>query len=130
MRSSSSPLAKFNQPSGASVVEVTQLLDTSFLLTVFIDKNDVFIFFSKFFSLILINFISQRVQSSDSPLCLLFFLFVFHAILTTTNNHQIGSSFISYYSPFIRNSNDVKNFSQCPEKPVGTKLSIFGLISS
>ena len=45
--------------------------------------------------------------------------FVFHSKSGTANNHRTGLSDISYYSPFSRNSDDIKKLF-----PVSRKIAV------
>ena len=53
--------------------------------------------------ILFINFFVPTIENGEElwiRVCFSFF-FVFHAKSATTNNHQIGLSDISYYSPFF-----------------------------
>ena len=51
--------------------------------------------------------------------------FVFQAKSGATNNHQNGLSYISYLSPFIRDSKDVKNFRKTSKIVEKNRVEIF-----
>ena len=54
-----------------------------------------------------------------------FTFFVFQAKSCATNNHRNGLSYISYLSPFIRDSKDVKNFRTTSKLSRKTGLKFF-----